>query len=281
MIKGSNQNFPVSEYRFSSLEKASISVQQEFLQKEVTEYQFHHFDQGKMAVAKETQQKQLRIERSVAKEQGFLISPIVIEHRGIKKNQDDEIEKMITDEVEKRLLVVRKSAEQQGFKEGIERGKEEVFQQMMHAVEEKMLLVTDMINQLLKSKEKILQEQRLQIFSMIKNLTKWVILRELENDGEYVQRLLGRLITELQTSNNLFIQVSKNSFDKMPEVLEEIEKQFGKLPNVRFEIDYDIHDNGLIVHSENGILNGTLEEQFKILSKLFVSVGLTESSDAG
>ena len=60
----------------------------------------------------------------------------------------------------------------------------------------------------------------------------------------------------------------------MPEVLDHLHEKLGELENVRVEVDYDIEGPGIILESQNGIINGTLKEQFNSLDKLFKTVGL-------
>ena len=116
-------------------------------------------------------------------------------------------------------------------------------------------------------------------YETILNLTKWVILRELKDDGEYVHRLLEKLITEIQTKSNILIQIDERSFRDMPDILEVVEERLGSLSNVRLEKDFDIDGPGIVLESDNGIINGTLKEQFNNLDKLFLKVGLINENE--
>jgi flagellar assembly protein FliH len=58
----------------------------------------------------------------------------------------------------------------------------------------------------------------------------------------------------------------------MPEILEHVQGRLGEMKNVRIEIDSSVTTRGIIVESENGIINATMEEQFKSLDKLFEDV---------
>ena len=60
----------------------------------------------------------------------------------------------------------------------------------------------------------------------------------------------------------------------MPVVLETVQKKLGELSNVRLEIDYDIKGPGIILASDNGIINATLTEQLNNLDKLFETIDL-------
>jgi flagellar assembly protein FliH len=216
----------------------------------------------------------IKAERDRAEKSGFSISPIVREYRGITKQEVDEKEKRIEDEIQKRLEFLRDQAVQEGYQEGIELGKAEIFDQTRQMTEEKLTHLTGMIEMLLREKEELLAKEKNEVYRLIRNLSKWVVLRELKDDGAYLERLLEKLITELGSKQSLLIQVNRNQFDSMPEVLEIVEKRLGQLRNVRIESDLAVSENGFIIESENGIINGTLEEQFHQLDRLFETVGL-------
>ena len=133
-----------------------------------------------------------------------------------------------------------------------------------------------MVNFVLQTQEEIINQQKSEIYLLLKNLAKWIVLRELKDDGQYISRLLERLVQEMQVKSNLLIKVNKKSFEGMEEVLETVQDNLGKLNNVRVEVDYDVSENGLIVEADNGIIDGTLEEQFKKLDELFSVVGTDE-----
>ncbi|GAB4016615.1 MAG: hypothetical protein Fur0010_16500 [Bdellovibrio sp.] len=221
-------------------------------------------------------QKVIKIERDFAKKSNFTISPIVRQHRGMDDQEVEEYEKRVLDEVEKRLSKIEEQAFAKGYEDGKAKGMEEIFNQTRAETEAKLEHLSEIINQVMLYKANLLENEKHEVYRMIKNLAKWIILRELKDDGEYAKRLLEKLILELQTKTNLLIKVNKHYFEQMPEVLEHIEKKLGLLKNVRVEIGYDIEGPGMIVESENGIINGDLAQQFINLDKLFASLGIDE-----
>lgn len=218
--------------------------------------------------------KVIKAERDRAEESGFNISPIVREYRGMARQEVDERERRVEDEVLKRLEFLKEKAFEEGFQEGIEQGKAEVFDQTRKMTEEKLTHLTSLIQEVLAEKEELLAKEKSEAYRLLRNLSKWIVLRELKEDGAYIERLLEKLITEIGSKQNLLIQVNQQQFDSMPEVLEVVQKKLGELKNVRVETDSDVSANGFIIESENGIINGTLEEQFHQLDRLFEAVGL-------
>jgi len=218
-------------------------------------------------------EKVIKIERNFAEKKAFQIAPIVKEHRGMNRQEELEKQRLIQEEVERQLIRVQDQAYKDGFEQGQKDGQNEVFDQTRAQVETKIESLNEMIEAVLKAQHDLIMNEKQIVFRTIKNLTKWVILRELKDDGDYILRLLEKLLSELQAKSNVLIQIDPKSFSEMPDVLEMIQEKVGKMKNVRIEIDYDIDGPGIIVESENGIINGSLTEQFKNLSKLFESVG--------
>ncbi len=227
----------------------------------------------------ESKQLGIKIERKYAQESNFAISPIVKQHRGINDQEEEERERRINDEVEIRLDKFRQAAYEKGHQEGLEAAREEVFNQSRQASEEKLELLTSMISEVLETKAELLKQEKLSVQKTVKSLVKWIILRELKDDGKYVERLLQKLIEEMGCKSNILIQVNQKNFDDMPEILETIQNKIGTLKNVRLEVDYDMEEEGITLNTQNGIIDGKLSEQFKTLDKLFFHVGLEEVED--
>ena len=238
---------------------------------EVEDFSFQDLADISPALAKKNSNR-AKLERFSAEEKNFVISPIVKEHRGLLDQEKEERESKILGEVSRRVETIKEQAYEEGFQEGVEAGKQDVFNQTKAESEDKLNILGEMINEVLVVKESIITNQKDEIYKLVRNLTKWIILRELKDDGEYITRLLEKLIVEAQTNSNLLIQVNQKQFDLMPEVLESVEAVLGKLDNVRVEVDYDISEQGIVIDSDNGIIKGTLEQQFSHLDKLFHSV---------
>lgn len=218
----------------------------------------------------------VKLERNFAEQSEFKISPIVKEHRGINDQVSKERESRIEEEVKKRISAIKEQAYREGFDEGIQNGRDEIINQSRMASEEKLQNLTSMIVEVLNTKSELLINQKKQIYSLVRVISKWVVLKELKDDGTYIERLLEKLITEMQTKSNLLVHVDQQSFEQMPDVLQTVQEKLGELSNIRVEIDYDIEGPGIVLECDKGILNGTLVEQMKSLDKLFESVGLLQ-----
>lgn len=260
----------VEEYKFKNFSDQVPDVDN------VTLFEFKPLVNASLSIQKNDFQKIIRGERTHAKNSSFKINPIVEKHRGLKDQEDQDFKDHVEKEVTRRLVEIQDEAFKSGFDEGVNQGREEIFNEMRSVVDEKLENFSQMITDVLKTQSQILNAQKKEIYILLKNLTKWIIIKELKEDGVYIERLLDKLLLEIQSRSNLFIQVNTKDFSAMPEVLKHLQSRLGELKNVRVEIDDAISTTGIIVESENGIINATMEEQFKSLDKLFEDV-LVES----
>lgn len=266
MEKAKLKDEEIVDYQFADLKGVPLN-------ESTSNYEF--LDISKVSPSQEKEhQEVIRNERAHASRSNFKVAPIVREHRGMIKQEEDERENQIQNEVSRRLLMIEEDAYERGFQRGQEDGREEVFRETQAATDEKLELLNGMIKEVLGAKAEMLKEERVQVYETVKTLTKWIVLRELKEDGTYIERLLEKLILEMQTKSNLLIHVNQSAFESMPEVLDQIQKRIGELTNVRVEVDHNQDLPGMVLQSENGILNGRLGVQFKNLDKLYSNVGL-------
>lgn len=260
----------VQEYKFHNFNEEDVNPN------EVKVFEFKPLMSNAQTIAKNEFQKIIKEERTHAKNSQFKVNPIVEKFRGLKDQEEMEYQQAVEKEVARRISEIQDEAFKAGFDEGVNQGREEIFNEMRSVVDQKLENFSEMITDVLKTQEDVLANQKKEIYHLLKNLSKWIILRELKEDGTYIERLLEKLLLETQARQNLLIQVNANDFAAMPEVLSHIQSRLGELKNVRVEVDSQITTRGMIVESDNGIINATMEEQFKSLDKLFEDV-LVES----
>lgn len=263
MVKTTAQVTPYEFHSFNEIEEGSDSLKL---------FEFKPLLTAAQTVEKSEFQRIIKTEREFAKTSMFKINPIVEEYRGFKDQENREYEDRVEEEVRRRVSEIQDEAFKAGFDEGVNQGREEIFVQMRSAVDEKLEDFSQMVTSVLKTQEEILSKQKAEMYQLLRTLSKWIILRELNEDGKYIERLLERLLLEMQVRNNLLIQVNTDDFDTMPEVLAHVQTRLGEMKNVRIEMDSSVKTRGIIIESENGIINATIEEQFKSLDKLFEDV---------
>ena len=209
-------------------------------------------------------------EREFAENNNFDIHPILKEKRGVAEQESAVRKEAIENEVRKKLEEVREVAFNQGYQEGKSKGEKDVYEQTKIEASEKLDRLGEVIDEVLKSKIKLIEEEKGQIYDLIHKLAKWIILRELSNDGDYLKRLLDNLAQEIESRSELVVYIDKKSFENMPEFIDYAQEKLRSFKNVRVEIGHDMKGTGLILCSESEIISGTMEDQLKSLEKIFL-----------
>lgn len=257
MIK-KEYNVEVEGYSFEELSPRKNVI------REFKPQDFHDFEKKKLKLDENV----IRQQRLDAGKKDFNFIDEIVEHRGIKKQALEDDEKRIEVEVEKRL----KLAQEKAYQEGLQIGREEGFAESKKNADEEFKKQIDQlclfIEELQKERKKLLEDNKDEIYRLIKTLVKWVSFREFTKDS-YLPQLLEKLILELNEKHNLLIKVNRSDFDVMPGVVEMIEEKMGKLVNCRVEIETDLKSRGIILESERGIIDASMEVQFDKIDKLF------------
>ncbi|MEK6625408.1 MAG: FliH/SctL family protein, partial [Bdellovibrionota bacterium] len=191
-------------------------------------------------------QKIIRLERQLSVDSKFSISPIVKQHRWMNDQEKAERDIHLEEQIEKRLGKIHEEAFSAGYQDGLKNGHKDAFAATTKEGLEHLTAFDEMITNVLATEADILKKQKLEIYTLIRTLAKWVILRELKDDGQYIIRLLEKLVAEIGQKDHLLIQVNKNDFQRMPAILEAVEAKIGKLTNVRYECDQDVSGPGVI-----------------------------------
>lgn len=260
------RDLKVTPYKFGELSPSSTVDSPE----KFSEFQLQSFKDAALAKNNITEDK-IRTERKFEKEKAFSILPLVREHRGLVSQEDRDIEEMIQEEVKRRVSQLQEETYNQAFKQGVDKGYQKAYDEASQAFQARVNELSCLIDEIKSQSNQVIEVNKKDSVNMIKNLVKWISLKEIE-DEDYLVRLLNKLIHEMNTKNNLLVRVNEKSFKYMPEVIKKVEEKVGSLPNIRVEVDLDQDEKGIVLESENGIIDGSISAQFKSLDKIFEEV---------
>jgi flagellar assembly protein FliH len=262
------QKFRTSEvksFEFSDLQGTHVITQSDF-----KSFSFEELN-GESTKTEKISEEALRSERSFEKKNNFKIDSAVRDSRGLSRQENSDFETKIQAEVTRRLEASYKDAYNEGIEKGREEGKAQALLQYQEELNLKIDGFVDIVNEIQAQSGKLIEKNRHEIYAFVKQFTKWIILKEV-NEKLYLETLLEKLILELNARKNLVIKVGKANFDKMPEVVQVVEARLGQLSNLRIEIGSEIQHPGILLESENGLIDGTLEGVFKNIDKIFEQV---------
>lgn len=259
------RNTEIKSFEFSDLQGTHVVTQGDF-----KPFSFGELT-GESISSEKISDETLRSERTFEKNNNFKIDGAVRNSRGIAKQEQSDFEKRIDEEVKRRLESAYTEAYNEGLEQGRVAGKEEAFAQYQQELAVKIDNFTGVVDALQAQNGKIFEHNRVEIYEFIKRFTKWICLKEI-NEKVYLETLLEKLILELNSRKNLVVKVGRANFSQMPEVVQVVEAKLGQLSNLRIEVVPEINHPGIILESENGLIDGSMEGVFANIDKIFEMV---------
>lgn len=265
MVKNGGKESGVSPFKFTSFEMVGEHAAPTWESYQIPELG------GVAANRTQVSPKVIRAEREAEEKTQFKIDNIVRDLRGLTGQEKSDFEAKVGAEVERRM----KEAREKAYKEGIDRGRLEgsdaALKEAMARHQANIEKVAALVEELQQNFQEKLERNRSEIYEMTKRLLKWLVLKEVK-DTDYLPKLLEKLILEMNQKQNILVRVNPQDFASMPEVLEMVQQRVGKLTNVRVEPLPETHGRGIVLETENGIIDASPEAMFQTLDKLFEAV---------
>ena len=217
----------------------------------------------------------IRAERTAALETSFKILGEVQEHRGLTRQAQEDYEQAVAKAVEAEVARIKEEAYRDGMDQGLQDGREQAYEEARKEFNEQLEDFTNQLETMQGQINNILLKSQEEAYSIIKNLSKWIVLKEVD-EKYYLSRLLEKLVHEVNQKNNLVLHVNEKAFGYMPEIVKLVERKVGRLANTRVEVDLDQTENGIVLETENCIIDGSLEAQFSAIDELFRTVGVND-----
>lgn len=265
MIKNGNTTTKVTTFSFGSLEAAGEPVNTGYRAFEIPELT------GTSINRVQVSSKVIRTEREAEAKSSFRMDDIVRDLRGLSGQEKNDLESRISAEVEKRMKETRELAYRDGLEKGRLEGSDAALKEALQMHQSQIDQMSGMLQDLQSQCEQRLIDSKHDIYEMTKRLIKWLVLKEV-GDNDYLPKLLEKLILEMNQKQNLLIRVNPKDFAEMPKVLEAVQARLGTLTNVRLEPDMEMKGRGIVLETDNGIIDSSPDAMFKTLDKLFETV---------
>ncbi len=147
-------------------------------------------------------------------------------------------------------IAIKEKAEADGFQEGLNR-----FNEQMLLFEEKLKVLK--------------HEMQKAVLPLVLKATKKIIGEELKQNPESIVSIVMQSIKSVVQSKVVKLYVYKADLEILETEKENLKKSFEHLESFRMEERGDIERGSCIIETERGILNATLENQYRALERAF------------
>lgn len=258
-----------SDTKIEKFEFSQFSTPEVELKDSIEAFEFEKLDLNKSPASK-IDSETIRIERQFASKSDFQVDSRVKDYRGFSSQEEEDFQQKLDAAINAKYEEISKQAYEEGLKLGREDGRKEAFSEASNALEINLNKMMELLEDISVQKEEILNTSKKEVYSVVRNVAKWVALKEIKDDeSSYLHSLLSKLITEINTKNNLSLKVSRNTYELMPNIINSIEKKLGTLENIKFEVSSEVENEGIILESNNGIVDASIESQFSMIDKIF------------
>lgn len=171
----------------------------------------------------------------------------LIDSKTLLEKSREESEKIVEDAKEESVKI-KEQAKEEGFQEGLNR------------FNEQLLLFED--------KLKVLRhELQKAVLPLVLKATKKIIGEELKQHPESILSIVLQSIKNVIQAKVVKLYVNKADLEYLESEKETLKKQFEHLESFQIEERGDIEQGGCIIETERGILNATLENQYRALER--------------
>jgi flagellar assembly protein FliH len=195
------------------------------------------------------------IENNYSKENNFELDPFVFEFRGQAERLKEKEEKKINNLVEQKLKKLQGDIYKKSYEEGFNKGREDAYKENLSQIEKFKRDLEMFSESVFNQYDNIYIYQREEMIELLKSIVNWAIQKELNNDGEYLGRILKRMILEFKDSSKMLIKVHNKQLQKVMTTLGEFKDHSVLFEKIRIEVDPTL-DRDLEVKLESPIGGG-------------------------
>ncbi len=197
----------------------------------------------------------------------FNLHPAAKKLLGIEKEERSHIEGMVKAEVDARLEELRQEAFQKGFEEGRSEGKTLAEQEHRAQMEPLQNRFSTLISDFEGLKKELHAANESFLISLVFQVGKQVLLRELQTDREYVKRLTAHVVEKVGAKDHVRIRLGRQDAEMMEQIKEHLKIQLPDLKNIQIDAADDISLGGCKVETDLSRMNASVETQLAAIEK--------------
>lgn len=205
-----------------------------------------------------------RLEKSV-KDRRFHL------HQHVKHSlcvEDEEL-RVIQERVHQEVQVVSESARKdgfsQGYEEGVRQGREAAYQEIKAQGETQLGQVRELLRALESAKSEIYRANEKVLIQLMFRIGKMILLRELKEDPQYIQRLVQNLMKEASPQEYLVIRVNPDDLESIQLLEPEFKRTLRQLNQMKIEGSAQIPIGGCQVETEWLHIETHIQSQLKAI----------------
>ncbi|MGE4132919.1 MAG: FliH/SctL family protein [Bdellovibrionales bacterium] len=191
----------------------------------------------------------------------FHVSDLVAQQAGISQLKDEAQRDKINAEVLNQMKEIQEQAYKEGHELGLIEGREQAFQEAKAEMQSNLASLQSALKEIENLKTGLLIDNEEEIVKLVFEISKRLVLKDLEENREAVVNVLKSVIGDLQGDEKITIRLSADDLYFIETLKDKVDSPFDLSDRVRLITDEKIKPGGCLIESEYGTVDATIEER--------------------
>jgi flagellar assembly protein FliH len=203
----------------------------------------------------------------------FRVDPVVAEYVGIDELEKESQKK----EVAQQALTLSKEIQEKAYREaynlGLEEGRQKAYDEEKQRLASEMQIIRDLIEEIRTAKTEIYKSNEKQIVNLCYYMAKRLLMKEIETNEAYIETLIRKTLEMAQSDEEVTIRVSKEDKNWVEMHAETVFSDLNLDSSTRIEEDSQVQRGGVIVETNHGMIDATVEQRLEKLETIVTKQG--------
>lgn len=201
----------------------------------------------------------------------FRVDKIVSEFVGIDQIEKEEQQREVANEAIKLSKDVQETAYKEAYDLGLKEGKEHAFNEEKERIASEMENIKVLISEIKEIKTSLMKENEKEIVNLCFYMAKRLLMKEVETDEAFVKNLIKKTLEMAQSDEEVTIRLSESDKKWIDQYEDEIFKDLNLGQDTRFEEDKSINPGGVVIETNHGVIDATVEQRLEKLETIIKS----------
>ncbi len=201
----------------------------------------------------------------------FRVDKIVAEYVGIDELEKESQKKEVAQQALQLSKEVQEKAYSEAYALGLEEGRAKAYEEEKNRVEVEMGNVKQLIEEIKLAKNTIFKDNEKQIVNLCFYMAKRLLMKEVEAHPDYIKTLIKKSLEMAQSDEEVTIRVSAEDKVWIDQNIETIFKDLNLDPSTRIEKDSGVGRGGVIIETNHGVIDATVEQRLEKLATVVKS----------
>jgi flagellar assembly protein FliH len=197
------------------------------------------------------------------KDRRFSLNPLLKEPLSIEEEERRVIDAKVREQLEKMAVVEMAKAREEGYKAGLEKGRQQAFEQFQKEAADRLAQFEAFLGEAETAKQEIFRANERVLMELVCRMSRMVTLKEVSTDREFILRLCRDLLERIGTRENVRVRVNPADLETAQMLKPGLESALGEMRNFSVEASDDVRGGGCVVQTEWNTIDASLETQFK------------------